>query len=341
MLKNYDRIIITNLPSFYKTALFERVNLSKPLLVIYTGYSPEKRSSSFFARTGSFDSIDISGSGVFKTLWKLFSILNRVSYRQVILGGWDEPAQWIMATLSPKRKNAMILESSLSESTVTGPKSWVKKYFLKRVSLVYASGIMQRKLLECLGYQEKIIITGGVGLYNRKTPPPFEPRAEVKDLLFVGRLSPEKNLSYLIEKMKCFPHLNLHIVGYGPDEHELQRIAGKNITFHGEISNTDLFSFYSKYDVLILPSLREVWGLVVEEAMNAGMPVMVSDRVGSVGQVVEDGKNGIVFSLLEGELEKALYKIQELDFYNILRRNVAETPFEDIEEAQIKAYVEN
>ena len=84
----------------------------------------------------------------------------------LILGGWNSALQWICAFASPRRKNAFALESSVSESTVKGWRGLLKRIFLSRISKVFASGKMQKKLLDALEYCGEVAITKGVGVYN-------------------------------------------------------------------------------------------------------------------------------------------------------------------------------
>jgi glycosyltransferase involved in cell wall biosynthesis len=67
-----------------------------------------------------------------------------------------------------------------------------------------------------------------------------------------------------------------------------------SIRFLGFKNQTELPRFYDLADVLVLPSQSETWGLVVNEVMNAGKPVIVSDRVGAAPDLVRDGENGFV-----------------------------------------------
>lgn len=67
-----------------------------------------------------------------------------------------------------------------------------KRIFLSRISKVYASGQMHRKLLDALGYKGEVAITKGVGVYNVVETPPFEPKEEVRNFIYVGRFIPCK-----------------------------------------------------------------------------------------------------------------------------------------------------
>jgi glycosyltransferase involved in cell wall biosynthesis len=67
------------------------------------------------------------------------------------------------------------------------------------------------------------------------------------------------------------------------------------VTFAGHKSYDEIPSYYSSAKALILPSRSETWGLVVNEAMAAGLPVIVSQRCGCADDLVTEGDNGWVF----------------------------------------------
>lgn len=123
--------------------------------------------------------------------------------------------------------------------------------------------------------------------------------------LFVGRLIPEKNVSGLIDafaryREKTDPKAwDLVIVGSGPEEHRLrdkvasQRISG--VVFAGRRQIDELPEYYGRAKCFVLPSVAEPWGLVVNEAMASGLPVLVSRRCGCAADLVMEGENGFTF----------------------------------------------
>lgn len=91
----------------------------------------------------------------------------------------------------------------------------------------------------------------------------------------------------------------LLFVGDGPLRPKLEDESngfGGAIRFLGFRNQTELPALYDLCDVFVLPSRFEPWGLVVNEVMNAGKPIIVSDRVGAVADLVRDGVNGFVYS---------------------------------------------
>lgn len=112
-------------------------------------------------------------------------------------------------------------------------------------------------------------------------------------VLYVGRLSPEKGVKYLIEA--CRPlGLPLRIVGGGTERAALQSRATPNVTFLGTLSRNQIFSEMSRAAAVAVPSIwYEPFPMVILEAFACGTPVIVS-RMGGLPNIVIDGSNGFV-----------------------------------------------
>jgi glycosyltransferase involved in cell wall biosynthesis len=116
-------------------------------------------------------------------------------------------------------------------------------------------------------------------------------------LLYVGRLSPEKQLMQIRAVLEQVPDTRLALVGDGPDRAKLeQHFAGLPVVFMGYQQGEVLSQAYGSADVFVFPSALETFGLVVTEAMAAGLPVVAS-RVGGVSDVVTEGVNGYTFDV--------------------------------------------
>ena len=337
MNKVTTKIVITNLPSFYKINLYNEINKHCRLLVIYTGDRAGGRNNDFYNGKMEFDHLFLRKSRILR-LFQLVGVLWRTSYNELILGGWDSLPLWVGAFASRRKKNSIVIESSYLESTTKGIKGLMKRLFMSRISKVYASGKAQQAITDNLGFKGTSIITKGVGLFNYVAQPAYKPRSEVKEFLYVGRLTGIKNLEYLVERFNLHPNLRLTIVGFGELEDRLRAIAGPNIELTGAVANKELGSYYQHADVFILPSLKEPWGLVVEEALNNGTPVMVSNKVGCAEEIVTPD-NGVVFSLDDDSFERALSEICDINHYNTLRRNIAKMDFEAVARQQVECYI--
>ena len=122
-------------------------------------------------------------------------------------------------------------------------------------------------------------------------------------LLFVGRLFPEKSIDTLIKAMpqivEKYPSTHAMIVGGGHLREKLEKLSrtlgmSKHITFLGLVSEEDKILAYNACDIFILPSLAELEGMAVLEAMGCGKPIIVSDAEMSASRYFVDG-NGLLF----------------------------------------------
>lgn len=126
--------------------------------------------------------------------------------------------------------------------------------------------------------------------------------ADKKVLVYVGRLAKEKNMSFLLRAFRLISNkiddAIFLIVAGGPLEEQLkqeasgQGISGKTI-FAGEISYPEVLNYYAAADLFIFSSLSETQGLVLPEAMAAGLPVVAVAAEG-VNDMVKDGESGFL-----------------------------------------------
>lgn len=334
----YNKIFITSSPSFYKNRLFTEISKRIKILVIYTGAAYHERNADFYRGEQKFPNITLP-NGIYKQIKVINSIINNNEFEEIVYGGWDTIITWYTIFRIKKKKNSCIFESSINESDIRGKKGILKKIFLSRLIKAYPSGILQAQLLKSLKFSGSIIQYGGCGLLNYQDQPKFVKRKEVRNFLYVGRLIPVKNLKLLIDIFNELPQLKLTIIGFGPLEQELKQLAGTNIEFKGAIDNLELPAYYKSADVFVLPSYSEPWGLVVEEALNNGTPVIVSDHVGCHKDLVTS-ETGIVFKSNEKQsLKEAIIKISEIDFYNELREGVSRLNFYERANRQINSFL--
>jgi glycosyltransferase involved in cell wall biosynthesis len=159
-------------------------------------------------------------------------------------------------------------------------------------------------------------------------------------LLFVGRLVREKGVQLLLEAWRAadIEHGRLALVGDGP----LRKLAGASAI--GPIPREQLPPLYAAADAVVLPSVRtatflEPWGLVVNEAMHMGTPVIASDAVGAAaGGLVRDGRNGFVVEA--GDADALASRIQVLATGAELRSALGHAARADVTEFSETAWVD-
>ncbi len=151
--------------------------------------------------------------------------------------------------------------------------------------------------------------------------------------LYVGRLAPEKNVETLLAAWIAYRDSGgswpLVLVGDGPSAPGLHLMVSGSafadgVVFPGLRGSRELPGFYAAAGCFVLPSTREPWGLVVNEAMASGLPILVSSRCGCAEDLVKDGRNGYTFdpSSVSG-LTARLHQISSLSLEN--RKRMGET----------------
>ena len=134
--------------------------------------------------------------------------------------------------------------------------------------------------------------------------------------LYVGRLASEKNVDGLLTAYLTYRQNGgswpLVLAGDGQDARALKEVAATSpysaeIHFLGHKSSSELPMLYAFAGCFVLPSTREPWGLVVNEAMASGLPVIVSNRCGCVPDLMLQGRTGVVFDpTVPGDLADSL-----------------------------------
>jgi glycosyltransferase involved in cell wall biosynthesis len=131
---------------------------------------------------------------------------------------------------------------------------------------------------------------------------PLWPRSGSQRLLAVGRLSHYKGFAVLLDALAKTAEASLLLIGKGEESERLREQAARlgisdRVSFVGELSDPDLLAAYAQADLLVLPSLdrSEAFGLVLLEAMRAGLAVIASRVPGSgISQVIEHEKSGLL-----------------------------------------------
>ncbi len=174
------------------------------------------------------------------------------------------------------------------EAILTAPNAVDAEFFAKESAKVRQSSAMHRDAL---------------GL-----PPRF--------FLFVGRLVPEKGVFDLLQAYGTLAatlreEIGLVFTGDGVARSELQRLAADVnpgcIQFAGFAQREPLAAYYALAEVLVFPTHTDPWGLVVNEAMACGLPIIASSAAGCAADLVEDGWNGHVIRAGDiGQLASAM-----------------------------------
>lgn len=341
MKKEYDFVYLTNTPSFYKINLCNEIAKTHSLLLVLYGYGAEAVNKDLTSGNKNLFDVhflcndDAHKRNKMQTFFKLLSLMHSIKVKKVLYSGWMAPEYNLYSFFSPKKKNAVICESTIWESSLSGIKGWIKKRIINRMSAALPSGKPHKELFENIGFKGEINITGSVGIINKGARKDTAKNQPLR-YLYVGRLIELKNISLLIDTFNKNGK-PLTIAGKGELEMQLKTKAKNNITFIGFVDNEKIGEIYQSHDVFILPSTYEPWGFVVEEALYWGLPVIVSNKIGCSVDMVMTYNSGEIFQLSdENGLSKAIDNIEYK--YNEYKNNVISIDWEEREEKQVNAY---
>jgi glycosyltransferase involved in cell wall biosynthesis len=231
-------------------------------------------------------------------------------------------ASWKPAMLEPLlwsrwsgRAAVMWAESTKSSGLLRGGMSnRVRRAFVHAVDTYVTNGTQATEYLCELGVASERIVTSRLPAARMPTTPRAGNRSPGDPLrfLYVGRLIPRKRPLELVEAFAAvrreLPDATLTMVGAGELEADLRQAAARTpgVEYIGRHEGDELAAVYAESDVLVLPALREVWGLVVNEAVSHGLYVVASDQVGSAHDLLGDETGVLVpaerLDLLPGAL---------------------------------------
>ena len=248
----------------------------------------------------------------------LWSALNRANPQVIICGGYNYPASWEALLWARRRRVPFVLWSESNRQDARAGRAWVeslKAYFLRHCDRFVVPGKASFEYLKTLGCEEGSILTApnavDNNLFATHAQSTLGHAIEFRDkwrlpsrfILFVGRLVQEKGVFDLLEAYSKLEsgvrsEVGLVFAGDGVSREELaqkaKRISPGTVCFPGFAQRDDLAGLYALAECLVLPTHSDTWGLVVNEGMACGLPIIVSTVAGCSADLVDDGWNGYV-----------------------------------------------
>lgn len=239
-----------------------------------------------------------------------------------IIGGYEQPSYLIAAIICKlTRKKYILLFDGIQPQKIGAKGNIVKEFIIKFIvnntAAIFGNGETSKLyFITNYGYDIKNIYNQYLtvdteqidGLYNnrlqimKKMKEKYNIDNDKKILLYVGRLLKLKNINVIVEAISKLKNKNdfvLFIVGDGPERDNLIKLCKSlnvDVVFTGNIANSsDVYEYYFLADLFIFPTSGEAWGLVINEALAAGLPVLCSKAAGSSFDLVKDGVNGYLF----------------------------------------------
>lgn len=283
-----------------------------------------------------------------------------INYNTLLVFGWNSFTNWLAFITAFIFKIPVLLQGEAPFNQELLKPKWkirIKKIILgwlfRRISAFLYIGEENKKFYQYYGVPDKKLFSCPYAVDNErfikqaKSEKREANRKElgIKDrdvvILFVGKLIEKKRPMDLLKAYQLITHnsqlktqIALLFVGDGTLRPELEKYVKehnlKNVHFVGFKNQTKLPQYYALADIFVLPSgIGETWGLVVNEAMCFGLPIIVSNVVGCGLDLVKNNENGFIFPL--GNIEKLTAYLKDLVIDEEKRKKFGEKSFEIIQ----------
>jgi glycosyltransferase involved in cell wall biosynthesis len=315
-------VLVTNIPNPYRLALFTELNRrmegeGMSLRVVFGSPGYRRRKFILDWSTAGFNytvlkSLRVNAGGREKTMitYSGLSRLLRKEQPDVVVVGGFSLATFRLWCRSFFRKTRYIIWSG----SVTFPgwydsaaRRFLRRLFVRRAAAYVAYGSRAAEYLVALGAPRSsvhiamnTVDTEFFAAETRKKRKELTP-PEKRHLLFVGYLEPRKDVGALIELAgqlaKERTDFVLDIVGDGTQRQRLMQDAvtrgiADHVVFHGFVQKNDLPAYFARASCFLFQTGFDIWGLVLNEAMAAGLPCIVSDKAGAAYDLIRHGETG-------------------------------------------------
>lgn len=312
--------LLTEIPAPYRIRLFDALAERVDLRVLFLARSDPRRPF-YEQEKGRFDHRFLRGLGLGRKRWM---VLNRGVVRElrrfgpdiVAVGGWNQPAFWAALGYCRARRLPLLVwvESTAGEHrSGAAPLELAKRLMIRAASGFFVPGRAAAEYLRGFGVEPDRIAVAPNAIDDAvfaRAAVDRSGRAQCT-FLYAGRLDPEKGVDVLLRAFKEVPG-ELVIAGSGSEQGRLRALATERVRFLGALDRDELVDWYARADVLVLPSRSEPWGMVLNEAAAAGLPLVATEDVGAAQELVEHGVNGFrVPSGDIGALADALRRLAE------------------------------
>lgn len=309
-------LFITNLPSPYRIDFFNEFGKYCDLTVLYERHSALDRNENWkgdAANNYSEKYVDLKPIGTDSSIG--FGLVNEIKVRSfdfLIISGYASPAV-VMAIVYCRIKNLPYYVESDGGFNKKDkfPKSIIKRYLLRKATGHFISCDEYKKYLMQLGIdesrlykypftslKEEDIVSEPISSVVKQQIRSKLNITEKRVVLAVGQFIQRKGFDVLINAAKDLPaYAGIYIVGGNPTDEYIAmqaKLKLNNIHYMGFKSKEELKEYYQASDIFVLPTRKDIWGLVVNEAMANGLPVITTNKCIAGLELINNGKNGFI-----------------------------------------------
>ncbi len=350
-------LYLTNLPAPYKVDFFNRLGKFCELTVLFERNTASNRDGKWKSdERRSFDAVFLKGIKTGKEDALCFSVvryLEKSDYDFIVICGYTTPTSILAITYCKIKRIPYVLSiDGAKDTTENGAKRWLKSLLIRGAQLYLCPGRESFNYLLHHGANEKKIrIYPFTSLQEKQIDSQIlslEEKNKIKHeldiqeeimILAVGQYINRKGFDILLNAVDFNdPRIGVYIIGGEKPLDEYIRIIGEksliNIHFLDFQKSDMLKKYYHAADVFVLPTRCDIWGLVINEAMANGLPVITTTECVAGIELVQDDENGYLIPANNSEILKI--KLIEVLFDESKRRMMGKNSLKKIQRYSIE-----
>lgn len=317
-------LVVSSYPAPYRVAVFQGLAETYEMEVYFEFNQDQNRNADWFVQNGNFQVLDHEESrrrfAVALAHLREYDLALAYDYNNANAG------RLIRACIRQRIPYGINCDGAFIRKNWL--KDLVKRYYISHARVCFASGshaeayflhygadpkricfhrftsLTEADILSSMpGEEEKTALRRSLGLADRKT------------VLTIGQFIPRKGFDILLQAWEqADPAWQLVLIGGGEQEGAYrQQIADKGLSgvvIRGFMAKDEVFQYYRAADLFVLPTREDIWGLVINEAMACGLPVVSTDQCIAAAELVEEGRGGYVVPAEDaGALAEAMGEI--------------------------------
>ncbi len=304
---------IANMPSLYRVKFMNELGKLCDLTVMFERYSATgfpitwkdelaRNFKAIFHKTIPIGREEAIGFDLLK--------IDYMQYDKIIFASYCSPAEILAQMKLIARKIPYCIEIDGGYvNRKKNLKNLIKKFLISHASLCFSTGKAATDYLKYYGgkhivkypftsVEKSDVLANPLSEKEKSTLKIKLNIKEKKAILGVGQFIHRKGWDILLNSLDGIPNdVGIYIMSGEPTEEYLEIVKRKNLSnvhFIKLNNNDDLYSYYKASDLFVLPTREDIWGLVINEAMANGLPIITTDKCVSASELVIDGINGYI-----------------------------------------------
>ena len=306
-------LIISDFAAPYRIAVFKGLSSTYDVDVFFNIAKSEQRNSKWYAKSDESFRFFVFGSKETDDRYK--ECIKRINeYCAVICyDPWARRSRALQRLCIRKRIPYILNADGAVKINTSFPKKQIKSFYVKRAALCFAGCFRAKQYFRAYGAVEKRIVQHNFSsLFEDqilKSPYSLEQKKRYKEQLgikaiptfiTVGQFIHRKGFDLLLKSWKKVEgEAQLYVIGGGPLNDQYEQFIRENKLSNVYVEDfkipAELFKYYQASDVFLMPTREDIWGLVVNEAMAVGLPVISSNQCTSANELVVQGQNGFTY----------------------------------------------